>query len=175
MLAAYRIARHVMRGQRPPASTACWRASPLVGHLAIDEVLVSAANDDLQGMQQMRRHIVGGCMLASHRSHQRQRRRRLWLAHRSTNGRHRRPHRPGDSDVLLVLVSRGPVFGVVIVEHDGDSGLGDTSRSLLVHELLQRLGPHLQISYTHVIAGRTCTLPGPRARVRQGFPPAAGS
>lgn len=38
-----------------------------------------------------------------------------------------------DGDPLITLVTDGTLFGVLIVEDDGDAGLRNTSLSLFVH------------------------------------------
>lgn len=53
-------------------------------------------------------------------------------------------HLAGHCDELLVLVARGAIGWVIVVEHNADSCLGDACAALLVYKLLQVLGPHLQ-------------------------------
>lgn len=49
----------------------------------------------------------------------------------------------GDGDFIVVLVTDGALFLVPIVKGDGDGGLGDSSLTALVDELLKVGGPHV--------------------------------
>eukprot|EP00850_Spirogloea_muscicola_P019585 SM000194S04821 [mRNA] locus=s194:96066:101852:+ [translate_table: standard] len=54
-----------------------------------------------------------------------------------------RAHLSRDNDLPTVLVANGAADTIGIVEGDGDSSLGHAGLTLLVHQLLQRLGSHV--------------------------------
>eukprot|EP00850_Spirogloea_muscicola_P009445 SM000053S17402 [mRNA] locus=s53:151404:158697:- [translate_table: standard] len=54
-----------------------------------------------------------------------------------------RSHLSRDNDLPTVLIANGAADTIGIVEGDGDSSLGHAGLTLLVHQLLQRLGSHV--------------------------------
>ena len=112
----------------------------LLGRMAIDEVFVSTANHNLSTRDKRREAVYTYDLVGMERV----------VGIEASNAQKLSSREPqaylaSDCDVLLILIACWSSFWFIIVEGNGDSGLGHSSLALLVYQLLEGSGSHLPI------------------------------